>query len=218
RLGGAAAAHDRVAPGPRAGRGGEPAAPLQPRVRRQPGLQDREVHDDVCARLQFGRHRAFEGPYPGLVPAPGETRRRLALRLPAGLDLRAGGALLWLRKMTRSIYFFGNGKADGTGDMKDVLGGKGAGLAEMSKARIPVPPGFTIATFVCMDYYKNGKKTAKNVDVEQKKFLAQLEKAAGKKLGDAKNPLLVSVRSGAKVSMPGMMDTILNLGLNDKTV
>jgi pyruvate, orthophosphate dikinase len=120
--------------------------------------------------------------------------------------------------MTRSIYFFGNGKADGTGDMKDILGGKGAGLAEMSKARIPVPPGFTIATSVCMDYYKNGKKTAKSVDAEQKKFLAQLEKASGKKLGDPKNPLLVSVRSGAKVSMPGMMDTILNLGLNDKTV
>ncbi|MBV8881234.1 MAG: pyruvate, phosphate dikinase, partial [Planctomycetaceae bacterium] len=118
----------------------------------------------------------------------------------------------------RSIYFFGNGKADGTADMKDVLGGKGAGLAEMSKARIPVPPGFTIATFVCMDYYKNGRKTAKSVDVEQKKYLAQLEKATGKKLGDAKNPLLVSVRSGAKVSMPGMMDTILNLGLNDQTV
>ena len=106
--------------------------------------------------------------------------------------------------MTRSIYFFG--------------GGKGAGLAEMSKARIPVPPGFTIATSVCMDYYKNGKKTPKGLDAEQKKFLAQLEKEAGKKLGDPKNPLLVSVRSGAKVSMPGMMDTILNLGLNDKTV
>jgi len=120
--------------------------------------------------------------------------------------------------MTRSIYFFGGGKADGTGDMKDVLGGKGAGLAEMSKAGIPVPPGFTIATSVCMDYYKNGKKTAKSVYQEQKKFLAQLEKAAGKKLGDPKNPLLVSVRSGAKVSMPGMMDTILNLGLNDQSV
>ncbi len=120
--------------------------------------------------------------------------------------------------MKRSIYFFGNGKADGTADMKDVLGGKGAGLAEMSKAGIPVPPGFTIATSTCIDYYKNGGKTAKAVDVEQRKFLQQLEKASGKKLGDASNPLLVSVRSGAKVSMPGMMDTILNLGLNDKTV
>jgi pyruvate,orthophosphate dikinase len=120
--------------------------------------------------------------------------------------------------MSRSIYFFGNGKADGTADMKDVLGGKGAGLAEMSKAGIPVPPGFTIATSTCIDYYKNGKKTSKAVDAEQRKFLAQLEKASGKKLGDPANPLLVSVRSGAKVSMPGMMDTILNLGLNDRTV
>jgi pyruvate,orthophosphate dikinase len=120
--------------------------------------------------------------------------------------------------MSRSIYFFGNGKADGTADMKDVLGGKGAGLAEMSKAGIPVPPGFTIATSTCIDYYKNGRKTSKAVDAEQRKFLARLEKASGKKLGDPANPLLVSVRSGAKVSMPGMMDTILNLGLNDRTV
>src|SRR6185295_10677486 len=180
-----------------------------------------EVREAVGARPEPGRageiREVFRGPGHGVAPAPGEARRRLALRLPAGLDLCARRALLCVRTM-RSIYFFGNGKADGTADMKDVLGGKGAGLAEMSKARIPVPPGFTIATSVCMDYYKNGKKTAKSVDVEQKKFLAQLEKAAGKKLGDAKNPLLVSVRSGAKVSMPGMMDTILNLGLNDQTV
>jgi pyruvate,orthophosphate dikinase len=120
--------------------------------------------------------------------------------------------------MNRSIYFFGSGRADGTGDMKDVLGGKGAGLAEMSKAGIPVPPGFTIATSVCMDYYKNGKKIPRGLDADQKKFLTKLEAASGAKLGDSKKPLLVSVRSGAKVSMPGMMDTILNLGLNDQTV
>ena len=120
--------------------------------------------------------------------------------------------------MNRSIYFFGGGKADGNGEMKSELGGKGAGLAEMSKAGIPVPPGFTITTTVCMDYYKIGKKTPKGLDAEQKKFLTKLEAAAGAKLGDAKKPLLVSVRSGAKVSMPGMMDTILNLGLNDQTV
>jgi pyruvate,orthophosphate dikinase len=120
--------------------------------------------------------------------------------------------------MTNSLYFFGNGKADGSGDMKDVLGGKGAGLAEMSRAGIPVPPGFTISTAVCMDFYRNGKKVPRSLDPDMKKFLAKLEKAAGKKLGDAKDPLLVSVRSGAKISMPGMMDTILNLGLNDHTV
>ena len=118
----------------------------------------------------------------------------------------------------RTLYFFGGGKADGSGDMKAELGGKGAGLAEMSKAGIPVPPGFTITTAVCMDYYRNGKKVPAGLDAEMKKFLVKLEQAAGKKLGDAKDPLLVSVRSGAKVSMPGMMDTILNLGLNDQTV
>jgi pyruvate,orthophosphate dikinase len=118
----------------------------------------------------------------------------------------------------QSIYSFGGGKAEGTGDMKDILGGKGAGLAEMSKAGIPVPPGFTIATSLCMEYYRQGRKTPKGLDAEQKKYLAKLEKQAGKRLGDPKDPLLVSVRSGAKVSMPGMMDTILNLGLNDQTV
>src|SRR5437867_6549865 len=113
----------------------------------------------------------------------------------------------------RTLYFFGNGKADGSGDMKAELGGKGAGLAEMSKPGIPVPPGFTITTSVCMDYYRNGKKISKGLDALMKQYLEKLEKAAGKKLGDPKDPLLVSVRSGAKVSMPGMMDTILNLGL-----
>ena len=120
--------------------------------------------------------------------------------------------------MKQLIYFFGNGRADGRGEMKDVLGGKGAGLAEMSRAGIPVPPGFTIATSACIDYYKNGRKVPKGLDGLMKKFLAKLEKAAGAGLGDTRKPLLVSVRSGAKVSMPGMMDTILNLGLNDQTV
>jgi pyruvate,orthophosphate dikinase len=118
----------------------------------------------------------------------------------------------------RLLYFFGGGKADGTGDMKDVLGGKGAGLAEMSKAGIPVPPGFTIATTACNEYYRLGKKVPKGLDEEMKVYLGKLEKATGMKLGDAAQPLLVSVRSGSKISMPGMMDTILNLGLNDKTV
>src|SRR5581483_9440984 len=171
----------RLAPRPR---GHERVGPaLQPRVRGQPGDPHRQVPLDQHPGLHGGRPRVLQGPDPVLVPVPGETCRRLALRLPAGLDLRASGALLCVRKM-RAFYFFGNGKADGTGDMKDILGGKGAGLAEMSKARIPVPPGFTIATFVCMDYYKNGRKTGKGVDAEQKKYLAQLEKAAGKKLGD----------------------------------
>ncbi len=116
------------------------------------------------------------------------------------------------------IYFFGGGKADGHGTMKDLLGGKGAGLAEMSRSGVPVPPGFTITTEVCQLYYKHGKKFPKPAFAEFKAGVARLEKMNAKKLGDPKNPLLVSVRSGAKFSMPGMMDTILNLGLNDKTV
>jgi pyruvate,orthophosphate dikinase len=116
------------------------------------------------------------------------------------------------------VYFFGNGKADGRGDMKDLLGGKGAGLAEMTNAGIPVPPGFTITTEVCSIYYTSGKKLPADVVKEIDKNLAKLESAIGKKLGDVANPLLVSVRSGAKFSMPGMMDTVLNLGLNDNTI
>ncbi|HEX9861539.1 MAG TPA: PEP/pyruvate-binding domain-containing protein, partial [Nitrospirota bacterium] len=116
------------------------------------------------------------------------------------------------------VYFFGNGKAGGHGDMKDLLGGKGAGLAEMTNAGVPVPPGFTITTEVCNIYYKAGNKIPAEVNTQIKENLAKLEKAMGKKLGDVKDPLLVSVRSGAKFSMPGMMDTVLNLGLNDETV
>jgi len=116
------------------------------------------------------------------------------------------------------VYFFGNGKAEGHGTMKDVLGGKGAGLAEMTNSGVPVPPGFTIVTEVCRLYYEHNKKTPEAIDKEMQQHLAKLEKALGKKFGDSHNPLLVSVRSGAKFSMPGMMDTILNLGLNDQTV
>jgi pyruvate,orthophosphate dikinase len=116
------------------------------------------------------------------------------------------------------VYFFGGGKADGDRTMKDLLGGKGAGLAEMTNAGLPVPPGFTISTAACTLYYNEGRKVPAIVDKQMIDNLAKLEKEAGASLGDAKNPLLVSVRSGAKFSMPGMMDTILNLGLNDKTV
>jgi pyruvate,orthophosphate dikinase len=116
------------------------------------------------------------------------------------------------------VYFFGNGKADGNRTMKDLLGGKGSGLAEMTNAGLPVPPGFTISTAACTLYYAEGRKIPAAVDREMLDNLAKLETAAGAKLGDVGNPLLVSVRSGAKFSMPGMMDTILNLGLNDKTV
>jgi pyruvate,orthophosphate dikinase len=119
---------------------------------------------------------------------------------------------------TQYVYFFGGGKADGHKDMKDILGGKGSGLAEMTNAGLPVPPGFTISTQACNLYQEKGGQLPPEIDAEIDKALARLEKLMGKTLGDAKDPLLVSVRSGAKFSMPGMMDTILNLGLNDASV
>ncbi len=118
---------------------------------------------------------------------------------------------------TKYVYFFGGGKADGNGKLKDVLGGKGAGLAEMTNAGLPVPPGFTIQTEACREYMRTAT-TSKEVDRQMDEALAKLESLQGQKLGTGENPLLVSVRSGAKFSMPGMMDTILNLGLNDKSV
>ncbi len=118
---------------------------------------------------------------------------------------------------TKYVFSFGGGKADGNGKMKDVLGGKGAGLAEMTNAGLPVPPGFTIQTEACREYMRLNA-VSKDVDRQMEESLAQLESLQGQKLGKGENPLLVSVRSGAKFSMPGMMDTILNLGLNDQSV
>jgi len=121
------------------------------------------------------------------------------------------------KSATKYVYFFGGGKADGHDRMKDELGGKGAGLAEMTNAGLPVPPGFTIQTEACREYMRSGG-VSKEVDRQMEEALARLEALQGQKLGAGENPLLVSVRSGAKFSMPGMMDTILNLGLNDKSV
>ena len=118
----------------------------------------------------------------------------------------------------KRVYFFGGGKAEGRGDMKELLGGKGAGLAEMNRLGIPVPAGFTITTEVCAEFYENGKKYPAGLERDVEKNLARVEKVMGRRFGDEENPLLVSVRSGARVSMPGMMDTVLNLGLNDRTV
>lgn len=118
--------------------------------------------------------------------------------------------------MKKYVYLFGNGKAEGRGNMKDLLGGKGAGLAEMTRIGVPVPPGFTISTDACTEFYKHKRHIPENILKEIEISLSKLERLIGKKLGDPGNPLLVSVRSGAKFSMPGMMDTILNLGLNDE--
>ncbi|HVR44127.1 MAG TPA: pyruvate, phosphate dikinase [Thermoanaerobaculia bacterium] len=120
--------------------------------------------------------------------------------------------------MTRYVYWFGDGKADGSASMKDLLGGKGAGLAEMTNIGVPVPPGFTISTEACLHYYHHGETFPDDLREQGREGLERVEKSTGRKFGDTKRPLLVSVRSGARASMPGMMDTILNLGLNDRTV
>ncbi|MGE3888438.1 MAG: PEP/pyruvate-binding domain-containing protein, partial [Vicinamibacterales bacterium] len=142
------------------------------------------------------------------VAAP---RKKSAARTAAPRGSAAGRA-------KKYVYFFGGGKAEGNRHMKDTLGGKGSGLAEMTNAGLPVPPGFTISTDACNLYYAQGHKLPAAIDAEIATHLKRLEKAAGATLGSTENPLLVSVRSGAKFSMPGMMDTILNLGLNDAAV
>ena len=121
--------------------------------------------------------------------------------------------------MKKYVYKFGDGKAQGHAKMKELLGGKGANLAEMNLIGIPVPPGFTVTTAACALYNKKGKAHCqKTIEKELKRGVKHLQKIMGKSFGDKKNPLLLSVRSGSRVSMPGMLDTVLNLGLNDKTV
>ncbi|MBX9710514.1 MAG: pyruvate, phosphate dikinase [Xanthobacteraceae bacterium] len=132
--------------------------------------------------------------------------------------LKASAKTASALKSGKWVYLFGDGKAEGKATMRDLLGGKGANLAEMANLGLPVPPGFTIPTSVCTYFYNNNKTYPKDLKALVEKALDRVGKIAGKKFGDAKNPLLVSVRSGARASMPGMMDTVLNLGLNDKTV
>ena len=120
--------------------------------------------------------------------------------------------------MSKWVYSFGADHNEGDTSMRNLLGGKGCNLAEMASLGLPVPPGFTITTEVCTHYYDNNESYPKELTEQVEKALAKVEKSMGMKFGDAKNPLLVSVRSGARVSMPGMMDTVLNLGLNDATV
>ena len=123
------------------------------------------------------------------------------------------------RSSTRKwVYSFGNGRAEGKAGMRNLLGGKGAGLAEMANLGLPVPPGFTITTDVCTFYYDHDGQYPKDLRAQVDKALTQVGRITGKIFGDKTNPLLVSVRSGARASMPGMMDTVLNLGLNDQTV
>ncbi|HUX15816.1 MAG TPA: pyruvate, phosphate dikinase [Phycisphaerae bacterium] len=123
-----------------------------------------------------------------------------------------------MAKVKRCVYFFGAGKAEGRARMKELLGGKGANLAEMTNLKIPVPAGFTITTEVCTHYYKHGRKYPPELKAQVRKAMAAVEKVMGKKFGDPENPLLVSCRSGARISMPGMMETVLNIGLTTKTI
>ena len=120
--------------------------------------------------------------------------------------------------MKKYVYFFGNGRAEGTRDQRSLLGGKGANLAEMTNLGIPVPPGFTISTVACKEFYALNEKWPDGLEQEIQANLKRLEETTGKKFGSKDSPLLVSVRSGASVSLPGMMDTILNLGLSEEVV
>ncbi|CAN5537138.1 pyruvate, phosphate dikinase [soil metagenome] len=147
---------------------------------------------------------------------PAKTIAKPAAKKPAIVSKKA--AVAEAIQAGKWVYSFGGGKAEGKAGLRDLLGGKGANLAEMANLGLPVPPGFTIPTSVCVYYYANGKNYPKELKAQVEKALAGIGKIAGKGFGDAKNPLLVSVRSGARASMPGMMDTVLNLGLNDQTV
>src|SRR5687768_12211523 len=120
--------------------------------------------------------------------------------------------------VTQWVYGFGGGETEGRADMRNLLGGKGANLAEMASLGLPVPPGFTITTEVCTHFYQNGESYPADLKDQVQTALTRIEASVGSRFGDASNPLLVSVRSGARASMPGMMDTVLNLGLNDETV
>src|SRR5438045_5931325 len=149
--------------------------------------------------------------------SPSRSKRKaIHLRSPRQHTLRQASAKK--TKASRYVYYFGDGQADGRGDMKALLGGKGANLAEMTRIGLPVPPGFTITTEVCTYFYEHNRTYPPQLEAEVATALAKVEQSVGKKLGDRERPLLVSVRSGARDSMPGMMDTILNLGMNDEVV
>jgi len=147
-----------------------------------------------------------------------KVTKKVKLSKKAGKSLKAAKPGIAPYKADKYIYFFGGGKADGGKELKDLLGGKGSGLAEMTNIGVSVPPGFTITTQVCNIFYQKDMKLPKELHKELKENMSKLEKIYGAEFGDTSSPLLLSVRSGAKFSMPGMMDTILNLGLNDKTV
>jgi phosphoenolpyruvate synthase/pyruvate phosphate dikinase len=185
---------------------------------KQPGTKNRQSM--VCSRLLDSSHcetpdwkTLFEPRLFELVLMSKLYKKKIAKKTSAS---RSAGVTPVPSKKVRYVYSFGDGKADGNGSMKPLLGGKGAGLHEMTRIGLPVPPGFTITTEVCTYFYANRKQYPHELAAQVATALAKVEKSVGKKLGDRTNPLLVSVRSGARDSMPGVMDTILNLGMNDR--
>src|SRR5438477_2995659 len=154
-----------------------------------------------------------------MVPKRKAAGRKRIRRMPKRLRLRARRRARGRKMKTlRYVYYFGNGHADGTGTMKPLLGGKGANLHEMTRIGLPVPPGFTLTTEVCSYFYDHNRAYPPQLEAQVGAAMTKVEKSTGKKFGDQERPLLVSVRSGARDSMPGMMDTILNLGMNDDVV
>jgi pyruvate,orthophosphate dikinase len=151
---------------------------------------------------------AAKAPSKPAAKAPAKPTIKTPATKPATSAVKAG----------KWVYTFGDGKAEGQATLRDLLGGKGANLAEMANLGLPVPPGFTIPTSVCTYFYEHDKTYPKELKAQVEKALEYVGKLTRKSFGDSKNPLLVSVRSGARASMPGMMDTVLNLGLNDQTV
>ncbi len=151
-------------------------------------------------------------------PRVSAKAKKQAVRRAAKPKARAKAAKPAKPAKNKWVYSFGGGRAEGKSSMRDLLGGKGAGLAEMANLGLPVPPGFTITTDVCTYYYGNDERYPPKLEAQVEKALDAVGRIAGKKFGDKANPLLVSIRSGARASMPGMMDTVLNLGLNDETV
>jgi pyruvate,orthophosphate dikinase len=145
---------------------------------------------------------------PVAKPVTKPAAKKAPVRKPEAEAVKAG----------KWVYTFGDGKAEGKAGLRDLLGGKGANLAEMANLGLPVPPGFTIPTSVCTYFYAHDKSYPAALKAQVEKALDYVGRLTGKAFGDSKNPLLVSVRSGGRASMPGMMDTVLNLGLNDKTV
>ena len=182
-----------------------------------PWVSDGDTHARLSLASGFQQKGAL-AIAPFLLCDMAKTLKKKTASMKAPVEAKKATAKPVNSKKVRYVYYFGDGKADGDGKMKPLLGGKGANLHEMTRIGLPVPPGFTISTEVCTYFYENKRTYPSELNEQVESALSKVEKSAGKKLGDRSNPLLLSVRSGARDSMPGMMDTILNLGMNDDVV